>query len=504
MNNKKSIFTIIMMVCLPLIILANTDTTSRSGKISLNIRFLESKPGDTLTVKLDDVFHILNGDPGKTYTATRGADGYYRFNIPVTLDHGYFTLSKARILKAGINGDLIRMCKPLFWEKSDSIDFKISFKDSPTGQNGICEFTGTGAEKYNASYKISTLQIHQSIWNHQDSLYRSWNGNILAYPEFDSATQYTLMRLDVLNTYVHKISNFSYQVIKADILYADPNVLGKIKTWAMNNGGKNLDQNQRNKIIKHFGNSFDYPNNYAIDPLALAYSLNYLIHLNRKLQAACFLNQEKYDLEWMYKTLKGYQVNTEVRDIMIMMLLTRITFNSENPAPVYNDALGLIKNPAYVKIISALLKGVPGVKFGEFVLHDADGRNRSISEFKGKVLLIDIWYTGCGACADFYQNVLSAVEEELKENPKVKFISISIDRDKESWSKSVQGGKYTSLDAVNLYTDGKMDKHPIITSNSILSYPSLILLDQEGKIRFFNSENLRTKSTLLKAIYALL
>jgi len=504
MAKRQSILAIVIMVCLPLIVSAVKSRIPSNGKISLNILFLESKPGDTLTVKMDDVFHILNGNPRTTYTASRGDDGYYRFSIPVNLDHGYFTLSKARILKAGIVGNLIQMCKPQFWEKSDSIDIKISFKDNPLGRNGICEFTGIGADKYTASYKIATLQIQQSISNHQDSLYRSWNGNILAYNAFDAPTQYTLRRLEILNSYLHKVSTFSYQVIKADILYADTYVLGKIQKWAINNGRKDLDQSQQNKIIKRLRNSFDYPKNYAIDPLALAYSLNYLNHLNRKLQAACLFSQEKYDLEWMYKTLKGWQLNAEVRDVVIMMLLTRVTFNSDNPAPIYKDALGLIKNPAYVEIIRALLKSVPGVKFGEFVLQDSDGRNRLISEFKGKVLLIDIWYTGCGACADFYQNVLLPVEEELRENPKVKFISISIDRSKGIWGKSVQEGKYTSLNAVNLYTGGMMDKHPIITSNSILSYPSVILLDQEGRIVFFNSENLRTKSMLLEAINALL
>ena len=101
-------------------------------------------------------------------------------------------------------------------------------------------------------------------------------------------------------------------------------------------------------------------------------------------------------------------------------------------------------------------------------------------DFRGKVALIDFWFTGCGACIVSYNQVLKKVIEHYKDNKKFTFISISADEDQERWLKSVAAGNYTSPQNINLNTGGY--NHELLRKYDIHSYPHLMLIDQQGKI----------------------
>ena len=89
-----------------------------------------------------------------------------------------------------------------------------------------------------------------------------------------------------------------------------------------------------------------------------------------------------------------------------------------------------------------------------FALPDIHGKIVRLADFKGKVVFMDFWYTGCGWCLQYYQHCLSKAEAFYKNNPNVVFVSVSIDA-VPTWDKMPKDRAYTGDGAINLYTAGK-------------------------------------------------
>jgi thiol-disulfide isomerase/thioredoxin len=93
---------------------------------------------------------------------------------------------------------------------------------------------------------------------------------------------------------------------------------------------------------------------------------------------------------------------------------------------------------------------------------------------------MDFWFTGCGPCRQTAPYLKKL--EKLFEGKPVTFISVSIDKDKEQWLKSVKSEQYASADIINLYTNGEGAEHKIIQHYDINSFPTLILIDKQGRL----------------------
>jgi thiol-disulfide isomerase/thioredoxin len=115
-----------------------------------------------------------------------------------------------------------------------------------------------------------------------------------------------------------------------------------------------------------------------------------------------------------------------------------------------------------------------------FHFADTNGKEHRLSEFAGKLVVMDFWFTGCKGCLQMAP-VLRSLAKELKVNPDIVFISVSIDRNSTVWKQSVAKGLYCSLDEVNLLSDnGSSSK--ILQHYNINSFPTLILISKSGRI----------------------
>jgi len=107
-----------------------------------------------------------------------------------------------------------------------------------------------------------------------------------------------------------------------------------------------------------------------------------------------------------------------------------------------------------------------------------DGRQVKLADFKGKVVLVDVWATWCGPCRAQTPH-LKKLEEELKGRDVV-FISYSVDepKDLEKWKKMVAADQ---LGGVQLIGPAAF-KSPICTNYKITAIPRFMVFDKQGNI----------------------
>ncbi|MCF7561449.1 TlpA family protein disulfide reductase [Sabulilitoribacter multivorans] len=106
-----------------------------------------------------------------------------------------------------------------------------------------------------------------------------------------------------------------------------------------------------------------------------------------------------------------------------------------------------------------------------------------LEEYKGKVVLIDVWASWCRDCLVGLPKV-KALQNEFK-NDGVEFVFLSVDRNVASWKRSVQ--KYNIQG--NHYFINSGQKGPFsdfLNSNWI---PRYMVIDKAGSIELFKAKN---------------
>ena len=133
---------------------------------------------------------------------------------------------------------------------------------------------------------------------------------------------------------------------------------------------------------------------------------------------------------------------------------------------------------------------VPGSDWSDFAYPDIQGKSRRLSDFLGKVVLVDVWATWCKPCIA-EQPALEKLEEEFK-GKEVVFMSVSIDTEKDKWKKMVEENKLSGL---HLYSN---NQGSLLKDYEIVAVPRFILFDKKGKVVQFDA--MRPSDPKLKAL----
>lgn len=116
----------------------------------------------------------------------------------------------------------------------------------------------------------------------------------------------------------------------------------------------------------------------------------------------------------------------------------------------------------------------PGGEAIDFAYPDMTGKVHHLKDFRGKVVLVDVWATWCKPCLA-EQPALETLEKSF-EGKDVVFLSISIDTEKDKWKNMVEAKKLSGL---HLYSNNQGN---MIQDYEITSVPRFILFDKEGKM----------------------
>lgn len=139
-------------------------------------------------------------------------------------------------------------------------------------------------------------------------------------------------------------------------------------------------------------------------------------------------------------------------------------------------------------------KHMRGAQAFDFTYHDMNGKMVSLSDFKGKVVLVDVWATWCGPCKEQIPHLLK-LEQELH-GKDIVFMGVSVDTPdkKEAWMNMVNE---KGLKGIQLFAGG-FSGTKICTDYKITGIPRFMIFNKEGKIYSVNAP--RPSDPELKAI----
>lgn len=134
----------------------------------------------------------------------------------------------------------------------------------------------------------------------------------------------------------------------------------------------------------------------------------------------------------------------------------------------------------YVKDLDGIIKQLENVQIGktapEFSLPDTAGVSVSLSDFRGKYVLLDFWASWCPPCRRENPNVVKAFNEYKDKNFTI--IGISLDKDKSKWLKAIADDNLTWTHLSDLkYWDSE-----IPALYGMRGIPANVLLDPDGVI----------------------
>jgi len=120
-----------------------------------------------------------------------------------------------------------------------------------------------------------------------------------------------------------------------------------------------------------------------------------------------------------------------------------------------------------------------------FNLMDETGKFITNDDFKGRVMVLDFWFTGCRGCRILHNN-MKLVKQHFKNNAKVSFVNICIDKKEDIWRNSLLEGGYTDKESTNLWLGVENREESILKHYDVNSYPTLIIIDGNNKIVAMN------------------
>ncbi len=202
----------------------------------------------------------------------------------------------------------------------------------------------------------------------------------------------------------------------------------------------------RNKIYTNCPN----PNVYPILAFSEVFRSNKYSEVNKEFLSYCSLNSDLYD----------FGINPTVENLIEV-------FHQYYPKSKYN---------AFLKKDVEKFKNLTNNNEAPiFKGKTPNGKLVSLSDFKGKVVFIDVWATWCGPCKKELPYT-HQVQEYFKSNKQVQVLYISIDSEIDWWKQYLKKNK--QFDGLHI----NIDDSDFSSSYKITGVPRYILIDKNGLI----------------------
>lgn len=351
------------------------------------------------------------------------------------------------------------------------------------------KFEGYGSDKYTCRRRIE-ISSSESIKRFLQVTSQTDDGsyNLIDIPvHFKHYTNRQNEILGILLEYKQKISLLTSQIMEADAISRVHDAwIREIYNFFQNTNNKS-----KKADVIEFSKDYDFiPKEYPSEVISLSYK--YVDYLLRRNQTKLYFEHKgnNYEFKDLYILVKNNFIG-DLRDRLFVLLFVSPSF--KRPEMLERSAdydecaldanniiqLDLAKN-VLNRVVQVYAKGTPAFAFA---LPDSTDKVFELTDFHGKGVLLDIWYTGCLPCAYFAKRLEKEVYPFVNRDSSVfASISVSTDKSRSRWIKSLKTGIYTSPENLNLYTGGLGTEHPIMKYYDIIGFPFVLLIGKDGRV----------------------
>lgn len=370
----------------------------------------------------------------------------------------------------------------------DSIHINTNWK--------LCHFSGSGAERLSFLFEMDRRMYLQSVSLPQTLFIDS---PTIAMQYCRNKDSLLVFGLHLLETHRNEITAQDYNDFKANISASH---LSAIYSYFYVQHFSLWDKKYGDTLLMYYGKHYYKrpldTSHLMLNPDAAYYNSYAYIKtvtddLYEKMIATpvqereLFTNTDQAPL--LIKNFRGRFLDK----MLYTYMLIRIAKSQMDDAQ-FNRMIHTIQTPLYLeKAIDFNQRFGTGRPITGFSFENRDGKTVTLNDFKGKLVFIDMWFTGCGGCVTVAA-AMPAVEKAFEQRSDIVFVSLSIDQDKKYWLTSINPDTarsfgtqrythYTTPSTVYLYTGGTGHENAFIRKYvPTNTYPHLMLIDKNGNM----------------------
>ncbi|WP_191967972.1 TlpA family protein disulfide reductase [Rhizosphaericola mali] len=422
-------------------------------KISGNSEYyIHRNDSVVLTVTKYGMFFTKSSFTENFYYISDSNNYHFRFKSNIAVSISITIYRNKEVLTDGIGGNFLA-------EPGDAI--RIIDKRTDSRAYAI-QMKGVGSAKYN-------YNIHFTAQGNRFKTERFPKFANLDHDKVTAMDSLCNAQLAFINDRRNKLSPYSYNYLKLLALLSCEGTKYQIANLFFSK--KKIDGFQNDGFQAQI-NSIIHNENSGMQYFGLIY--NYIINKYRY----DYKNSTSTNLTDQYRYLKKI-LPSYLKYALLCKFLTESV--NTNLYPLIEDALSFIKVPPFRSLLERQLDYCKPEKMAyNFDLPDINGVHHRLSDYRDTVVVLDFWFTGCGNCRRL-RPVMEKIEKQYL-GKKVKFLSISIDKQYVQFKHSVESGDYTAPSSINLYTDALGVEAEVIKLFHVNKYPTLIVISPKGSI----------------------
>ncbi len=457
--------------------------SSQGKELHYHGTILDYQNGDSLRIQYDDegIRSGLSEHSLITLWVDPDSMGKFKFDLP-----SYGHLSRMVMLfKRHIHG--VGLIYDGIVEPGDDININITMNEQ---YDVSALYSGPGSAKYQCQGQIPSIWTYSAQVLPYRRIYssRNWLDSF-----YNRVNKFELDNLAILNNFKSKISPIVYKLLYEEVKANFRNLfVSDIEDLLCSDTvgiqGSALTPGFRKELIANYKNKFMLGVDTS-NSLILQRSWAWRSYVINKIQTDYYVKfGRKPTLKKVFEKIaqeyKGVLFDRLIGQLMFypFSISWGLTSSSEQFQYCMEEGFKLTKSPYIKKAFLAKAVLAKGKEAYDFSYIDTSGNNVELSSFKGKVVMVDCWFTGCTGCAMFYERFKDSLAPAFKGNKDFKVISINLDENKKTWINSLYKDIYTNPSDINLFANAKGFKTGLLDYYKIDGAPFTLLIDKNGKI----------------------